>query len=138
MDLLKLGSQLLTESLGQQSGGADLEGALSSLLGGGDGGVDLASLVGNMTSNGELGDIVSSWLGDGANSPISADKLMGLFGEEQLSQFASLLGTDTQGAANSLTDVLPKLVDQSSSGGNLLDSVGGAEGLLGMAKSLLK
>jgi hypothetical protein len=36
-----------------------------------------------------------------------------------------------------LSDVLPQLLDKASSGGELLSSLGGKEGLLGMAKSFL-
>ena len=138
MDILDLGTKLLSDNLGQQAQGADLGGALSALLGDGQGNVDLAGLVGKMASSGELGDIVNSWLGDGSNSPISADSLMGLLGENQLSSFANQIGTDNQGAANSLAQVLPQLIDKSSSGGSLLDSMGGVDGILNVAKSLLK
>ncbi len=138
MDILELGKQLLQDNLGQQAQGADLQGALSSLLGDGQGGVDLAGLVGKMTQNGDLGNIVSTWLGDGANAPVSADKLMDLFGEGQLAEFAAKLGTDSQGAADSLAQVLPQMLDKSSSGGSLLDSMGGVDGLLGAAGSLFK
>jgi uncharacterized protein YidB (DUF937 family) len=97
----------------------------------------LDSFARQLTSSGELGSIVSSWLGDGVNSTISAESVLGLLGEGGVSDFAATLGTDTNSAAAGLADVLPQLMDQSSSGGSLLDAVGGSGGLLGAAKSFL-
>jgi uncharacterized protein YidB (DUF937 family) len=54
-----------------------------------------------------------------------------------VSDFASTLGTDTDTAAAGLADVLPQMMDQASSGGNLLDAAGGLGGLMGAAKSFL-
>ena len=137
MEIVQMGAQLLADKLGLQVDADTIASALSSLLGDGQGNIDLAGLASKMASSGELGNIVSSWLGDGANSAISVDSLMGLLGEGQVADFASKIGTDTSTAASGLADVLPQVMDQASSGGSLLDSVGGAEGLLGAAKSFL-
>jgi len=139
MDIVQMGVDLLSKQMG--SSGADansLSNALSGLLGDGQGGVDLAGLASKMASSGDLGNILNSWLGDGANSAITAESLTGLLGDSKIAEFASQLGTDPQSAANGLADVLPQLVDKSSSGGSLLDSVGGMDGLLGAARSFLK
>lgn len=138
MDIAELGTQLLGEKLGNQGGGQDITAALSSLLGDGQGGIDLQALASKMAGSGDLGDIVNSWLGDGDNSPISVDKILSLLGDNQIAEFAAKIGTDSQGAANSLAEVLPQLMDKASSGGNLLDSLGGVGGLLDSAKSFLK
>lgn len=137
MDIVKIGSQLLSEKLGLQLDSSTVESALSGLLGDGQGGIDLAGLASKMASSGELGNIVSSWLGDGGNGAISADSLLGLLGDSKVSDFASSLGTDTDTAAAGLADVLPQMMDQASSGGSLLDSAGGLGGLMGAAKSFL-
>lgn len=137
MDLLQTGAQLLSEKLGLQLDPDTVASALSGLLGDGQGNIDLAGLASKMASSGELGSIVSSWLGDGANSGISADSILGLLGEGQVSDFASKLGTDTGTAATGLADVLPQLMDNASSGGSLLDAAGGLGGLMGAAKSFL-
>lgn len=137
MDLLQLGAKLLSEKLGLQVDTDTITSALSSLLGDGKGNIDLAGLASKMASSGELGGIVSSWLGDGANSAISADSLLKLLGESQVSDFASRLGTDTGSAAAGLAEVLPQLMDKASSGGSLLESAGGIGGLMGAAKSFL-
>ena len=77
------------------------------------------------------------WLGDGANSAISAESILGVLGENSVSSFASSLGTDTGTAAAGLAEVLPQLMDKASSGGSLLDAAGGVGGLMNAAKSFL-
>jgi uncharacterized protein YidB (DUF937 family) len=47
---------------------------------------------------------------------------------------ATELNTDENSLLDSLKEVLPQIIDKSSSGGSLLDSAGG---LLGMAKKFL-
>ena len=135
MDILEVGAQMLSDKLGLQVDPAQIQGALSSLLGDGSGNIDLAGLASKMASSGELGSIVSSWLGDGANASISADSVLGMLGEGNVSSFAQQLGTDTGSAAAGLADVLPQIMDKASSGGSLLDSAGDVGGLLGAAKS---
>ena len=143
MDLMKLGTTLLMNKL---SGGADAGGltnVLGSLLGGSDGdsagGLDLGSLVGKMMS-GDTSDsftrMAQSWLGDGDNESISVDQVKELFGEEKITEAASQLGEDGSSFAETLSQVLPDLVDKGSSGGSLLDSVGGLDGVMNMAKKL--
>ena len=137
MELNDLCAQLLSEKLGLQVDSEAVGSAMGSLLGDAQGNVDLAGLASKMASSGELGNIVSSWLGDGANSAISPDSIKELLGEGQISDFASQLGTDTNGAAAGLAEILPQIMDKSSSGGSLLDSAGGPGGLMGAAKSFL-
>ncbi len=136
MDIVQLGAQLLSEKLGLNVDSSTVTAALSKLLGDGKGSVDFAGLAAKMAGSGELGGILNSWLGDGSNSPISADTILGLLGKSQVAQFAGEVGTDTESAANGLADVLPQLMDKASSGGSLLQSVGGLGGLMGAAKSL--
>ncbi|MFK8047001.1 MAG: YidB family protein [Halioglobus sp.] len=138
MDLMKLGTQLLSDKLGSGVDGDSLSSALSGLLGGGDGNIDVAGLASKMSANSDLGDVLSSWLGDGDNSPISADKVAGLLGDSNIADFASKLGLDSSTAASGLAEALPQLMDKASSGGSLLDSVGGVGGLMDAAKSFLK
>lgn len=137
MDLIELGTKILSQNMGGQADNNAIAGALSSLLGDGQGGVDLSALAAKMASSGELGNVLNSWLGDGANSAISPQSIMELFGEGQLAEFASALGANSEDAAGSLADALPQMVDNASSGGSLLDAFGGAGGLLNAAKSIL-
>lgn len=137
MEVNELCAQLLSEKLGLQVDSETIGSALDSLLGNTQGNLDLAGLASKMASSDNLGNIVSSWLGDGANSAISPDNITELLGESQISNFASQLGTDSSGAAAGLAEILPQIMDKSSSGGSLLESAGGLGGLMGAAKSFL-
>jgi len=130
-----MGTQLLREQLNINVDAATVNSALSQLIGDGKGGIDLAGLASRMLENQDLGAMLGSWLGDGANQSISAEKIESVFGQEQIGQFADKLGVGTHDAAKGLSDVLPQLMDQASSGGSLLDQFGGAGGLLGAASS---
>jgi len=134
MDIIKLATDLLSEKLGTDIEPTMITQALSSLLGGGDGKIDLSGLVSQMMGNSSLQSLASSWLGDSSNIGITPSSVMDLFGQDKISQFSSQLGIDTNTATQGLADVLPNLVDKASSGGSLLDSVGGAGGLMDMAK----
>lgn len=135
MDLMQLGAELLNNRLGLNVDQDRIATALGRLLGDGDS-LNLPDLVSRVAGSGQLGGILSSWLGDGSNAPISVDGILDMLGGDEVAAFADTLGTDTQTAASGLADVLPQLIDRASSGGSLLDSVGGVGGLLGAAGSL--
>ena len=135
MDIMNLAKGMLAQKLGGNN--AMMETAMSGLLGGGkEGGLDIGSLVSGMQSKG-LGDVASSWLGDGDNAPISPDQLKDVLGQEKVAAAAEQLGTDEGSLLDSLKDAIPQMVDKSSSGGSLLDSVGGLGGVASMAKKFL-
>lgn len=133
MDLMNLAKGMLAKKLGADSGAVG--GVMNSLLGQGDS-MDLGSLVSGFKEKG-LGDVAESWLGDGENAPVSAEQLKNVLGEQQVAEAAAKLGTDEGSLLDGLKDSLPGLVDKASSGGSLLDSVGGLGGLSGMAKKFL-
>ncbi|MEP4051333.1 MAG: YidB family protein [Litorimonas sp.] len=133
MDIKNIASGMLAEKLGVSN--AVVGGIMDKLIGNGDK-MDVAGLVGNLQEKG-LGDLASSWLGDGANKDISTDQLKDALGAEQISQAAAELGTDEGSLLGGLQAALPQLVDKASSGGSLLDSVGGLGGLGGLAKKFL-
>ena len=138
--LLRLGAEVFINSnkSGEAGSGLDigkLMPVLSGLMEGGQGGIDLGSLVSKLSSAG-LGNVVNSWLGDGANDSISANQISEMFGSNQISEFASKLGLSQEEAAGGLSDAIPQMVDKASSGGSLLDSIGGLSGALGMAGKL--
>ncbi len=136
MDIMKLGTQLLMSKLG--NAGVDsnaVQTALGSLLGNGDS-PDIAGLLSSLQSNG-MGDIAKSWLGDGSNEAISAEQVKNVVDESKLSQLASVLGTDESSVLSGLQDAMPQMVDNASSGGSLLDSIGGLSGAAKLAKGLL-
>lgn len=136
MDLMKLGSELLAKQLGGGVSEQNAGNALQGLLGDSGGGLDIAGLVSKFASSGSLGDVVGSWLGDGDNKGIDTSQLLEMFGGDKLSAFAGALGVDQESATQGLGDVLPNLIDKSSSGGSMLESVGGLSGALNMAKKL--
>ena len=141
VELLKMGAQLFINSNKSGDAGsgldvANLASAFSGLAGGSSsGGFDLGSLVSKMNSGG-LGDSAKSWLGDGGNAPVSPEQVTNLFGADKISQFASNLGLSNEEAAGGLSDALPNMMDKASSGGSLLDSIGGVSGAIGLASKL--
>lgn len=137
MDLLKLAMDVFQSKLGAQGKELDigaLQSGLLSLLGDGSN-INIAELVSKF-SGGDLASLASSWLGDGANQALSVDSLTSVLGSDKLQAFASAINVNPVSANQALADTIPALIDQSSSGGNLLDSLGGAGGLLGAAKGL--
>lgn len=135
MDLMKLGTQLLAGKLGGNVDSSAVTSVLSGLLNDKDGNSNLGGLMSLMQNNG-MGSIAKSWLGDGGNDEISADQVRNLVGDNKVSEMAAQLNTDENSLLDSLKDALPQMVDKSSSGGSLLDSVGGLGGALNMAKKL--
>lgn len=129
MDLKNLAAQLLKDKLGADIDTSKAGDALEGLLGGGG----LSDLVGKFT-NGGLAEQAKSWLGDGENAAVSADQIKEALDVDQIKGFADKLGLDEGGAADALSNFLPGLLDKASSGGNLLDKVGGLGGLASMAK----
>ena len=141
MDLMQIGVQLLQSKLGGGANSSAITSALGGLLGGQKGGFDIGSMVSKMQGNDTGGDftqLAKSWLGDGGNDAISTSQVSELLGKDKVAEFASQLNVDEGTALGSLTDLLPQMVDKSSSGGSLLDSVGGIGGLMGMASKFMK
>ncbi len=136
MDLMKLGTQLIMAKLGGNSSEGGITSALTSLLGGNSSsGIDFGSLISNITEKGGgLENILSSWMGDGDNDAVSGSQIKDMLGSDKITEFASKLGIDEDSAADSLAEAVPQMVDKGSSGGSLLDSVGGIEGAIGLAK----
>ena len=135
-ELLTLGASVFKNSPLSGNAGSNLNidslvSALSSLTGGS--GFNIEELLQNL-KNGGLGQLASSWLGDGANLGVSPDQVKDILGADKLTDFASKLGLSETEAAGGLSEALPQIVDKASSGGSLLDSIGGVEGAMGLAK----
>ena len=134
--ILKLGVSAFMKSNQSGEAGSNLNpdvltSALSSLMGG-EGGFDIGSLMGKIQGSDLLG-MAQSWLGDGQNQAIDANQIMSLFGSDKISAFASQLGLSESEAVGGLSDAIPQMIDNASSGGSILDSVGGLEGAMGLA-----
>ncbi len=137
MDLMQIGVQLIQSKLGNNVNDSGIADALGALLGGtsNSGGIDLAGIVNNMlTQGGGLENIIGSWLGDGANESISAGQIKDILGGDKVAAFANQLGIDEDIAADSLAEAVPQMVDKGSTGGSLLDAVGGIDGALNLAR----
>jgi len=141
-DLLKMGASAFIKSKmsGDAGSGLDLgslTSALSGLTGGNNdnGGMDLGSILGNMQGGG-MADMAQSWLGDGDNQAMEDSNVMDMFGADKISEFASQLGMSESEAIGGLRDAMPEMVNNASSGGSLLDSIGGISGAIGMASKL--
>jgi uncharacterized protein YidB (DUF937 family) len=136
--MLKIGAEAFQSGIGEQLGGSlsieKIMDALADLMPGEGKNVDLGALVGKMQGGG-LASIAQSWLGDGGNAGIGADQLLSIFGGGDIMRFADKLGLDQDTALEGLRSAVPEMVDKASSGGTL-ESLGGAEGLMGMAGKL--
>jgi len=96
-------------------------------------------MVGQLTgAGGGIAEKASSWLGNGANESISPEQVREVLGGDKVEAFAKKLGVSTDNASSSLSELLPQLVDVSSSNGKLLEKFGGAGGLAGLASKFLK
>ena len=138
MDLGKLASQMLMSKLGGSANEGMASSALSSLIGGGDG-INLGDVVQKLQGGGgDLASMAQSWLGDGDNMPISGSQVTELLGGNKVQEFAQKLGLDQNQASEGLASMLPNLIDKSSNGGSLLDSIGGLSGVAGLASKFLK
>ena len=138
MDIKSLATQLLMSKLNGANDSGAAETALDDLVGGSKG-FDLGDIVGQFTGGtSDLASKAKSWLGDGANASISPSEIQDAIGADKIEAFAAKLGIGREEASNSLSEVLPELIDKSSQGGNLLDSVGGMSGLAGMASKFFK
>ena len=134
MDITQIATQLIQEKFGENANIDSIQETVASLFGGEGGKFDLGNIVQQMMSSGGLGDIVGSWLGEGENSAISLDQVTNILGEGKIADLASPLNIDPSTATEGLSEILPQLIDKSSSGGSLLEAAGGLGGLLGMAK----
>ena len=130
MDLMQLGTQLLSSKLGNGVNSGSVTSVLGSLLSGSDGQANLGGIIAAMQGKG-LGAIAESWLGDGVNADISTDQVREVVGNDRVAAMASQLNTDEGSLLDGLKDALPQIIDKSSNGGSLLDS---ADDLLGMAR----
>ena len=59
-------------------------------------------------------------------------------GSEKITEFASKPGISVKEAAGGLSEAHPQMVDKASGGGALLESIGGVEEVLGVAKKIWK
>jgi uncharacterized protein YidB (DUF937 family) len=107
-----------------------LQAALSMLANNGQTG-GLSGLVERFQEAG-LGNTVSSWIGTGQNVPITGAQVQQALGEGQLQQISEESGLPQNEAADSLSEILPNLVDKLTPAGHI------PQGGLGNMSSLLE
>lgn len=137
---MQMATQVLSSQLNSSSSNNEnlVQSVIGDLLGGsGKEGIDFGSLLQGLQGNG-LADVAKSWLGDGANENISSSQIESLLGSSQVQEAAAKLGASQSDLLTGLQQMIPQVVDKSSSGGELLDSVGGLSGLAGLASKFLK
>ena len=133
MDIKKLAVQMLMNKMGGEAGSDTAESALDEVIGRGSD-FNIGDVIEQFTgAGGEFADKAQSWLGDGDNHSLSGIQVQRVIGGEKIEAFASKLGVTTEEASSGLSEILPHLIDKSSRGGELLDAVGGAGGLAGLA-----
>lgn len=125
MNFKNLATQVLMNNVEGANNSSDAAAALDRLAGGTKA-FDLGAIVSQFQGSGsDLASKAKSWLGDGANDSVSAAQVKQAIGSDKIAAFAKMLGLDDEEASQKLARILPELIDKSSQGGNLLDSIGG-------------
>lgn len=137
MSLLQMAAQLFLDKSGGSTGldVGTVGSALNNLLPGDGNDLNIGALVSQFGS-GDLASMVGSWLGDGDNDSITGNNIIDALGSDKVASFASELGIDTNKASEGLAGMIPELINKNSSGGSLLDSVGGAGGVASLVGKL--
>ena len=95
----------------QQGGSASLLPALIEQLNKYPGG--LPGLIASFQKGG-LSEIIASWVGTGQNQPVSADQLGSVLDPGVVNELAAKTGQDTNSVLDSLSALLPQLVDKAT------------------------
>lgn len=137
MNIVGIAETLLKEKFGDQVNSNVLSGALTKLFVDETGTINITSLLSKFQSSGAAG-LLTSWLGSGENEKLSTEQVKDVFGGQKLVEFASETGLDFNTATSGLASVIPEIIDRVSGDGDigetLLKSVGGLDGLAGIAK----
>ncbi|HKD73088.1 MAG TPA: YidB family protein [Candidatus Acidoferrum sp.] len=87
----------------------------------------------SMFQQGGLGHIMSSWIGNGPNLPVSGNQLQNVLHGGALQQAAQQAGMDSSQFTNTMSTLLPHLVDKVSPNGQLPDASALQQMLKGLA-----
>jgi uncharacterized protein YidB (DUF937 family) len=83
-----------------------------------------------------LGDVFSSWVGTGQNQPVSPAQIQHALGGEQIQQLAEKTGLSVGDVSQSLSKLLPDIVDKLTPNGNIEAGGLAGEGLNALKKLL--
>jgi len=138
-DLISMGASLFKDKIGADGVDSDaISNALSGLVTNSEGGLDLSNIISSL-GDGNIGSIIASWVGSGENEAIDGEGLSALLGSDKISEFADILGIDTDTALSGLQDALPNMIDNATGDGSgIVDSLGGVDGLMDMANKFFK
>jgi uncharacterized protein YidB (DUF937 family) len=81
-----------------------------------------------------LGDIFSSWISRGENLPVSPDQIQQVLGKRKLADAAQKMGLSQADAADTLSKLLPQVVDKLTPKGDIEPSDLLGEGLNALKK----
>lgn len=138
MNFKGLAMQVLMSKIERANNSDNAAAALDKLSSNGKG-FELAEIVSNFQrSGGDVARKAKSWLGDGPNESIPAAEIQDALGSHKIAAFAKKLGMDRNEASEKLAQILPELIDKSSQGGYLINSVGKKSFLAGFTSRLLK
>jgi uncharacterized protein YidB (DUF937 family) len=87
----------------------------------------------SMFQQGGLGHIMSSWIGGGPNLPVAASQLQNALPGGALQQAAQQAGMDSSQFTNTMSTLLPHLIDKLSPNGQLPDASALQQMLKGLA-----
>lgn len=133
-----LATQVLMSKIERANNSDNAAAALDKLSSHGKG-FDLTEIVSKFQrSGGNVARKTKSWLGDGPNDAISASEIEAALGSHKVAAFARQLGMDRNEASEKLAQILPELIDKSSQGGYLINSVGKRSFLAGFTSRFLK
>lgn len=135
VDLIKVATEIFASKVSASNLDlGTLAQSLQELLPISDGGLDVSALVSMFTKDSaSLAHMAQSWLGDSQNDALDLSDVLRLFGESNITSFASKIGLDPNEAAGGLSQMIPDLIDKSSEGGELVSDIGTK-----LASSLLK
>jgi uncharacterized protein YidB (DUF937 family) len=93
----------------------------------------LGDILSRLQSNG-LGEQVSSWLSSGKNESVSPEHIESALGSQTLSQFAEQAGLSSGQASQTLSKLMPTIVDKLSPDGKLPDGQSIADAISGFTR----
>ena len=119
-NLIKMAAELFMKHMSgdQNLDLAQVMKAFQGLLPMEQGQLNMGALVAQF-SQGGMDNLVQSFLGDGQNMNMTATQIMSVLGGDNVGNFAQELNMEPNNAADTLSEVIPQLIDKNSQGGAL-------------------
>jgi uncharacterized protein YidB (DUF937 family) len=124
MSLINQAIDLLSHNISSSNvDSSNIGNALLELLPTKDGDIDFMQLISQFTQ-GNFSELLNSFLGDGTNMTMVASQIVSIFGQENITNFASKIGIAPETATDILSNIIPQLIDKNSQGGSPLQLAG--------------